>query len=368
MLGWPPTWQRLLLLPALVVGFTVHEVGHALIAYLLGDTSQVARRRLTFNPLRHVSVVGTITFMLVGIGWAKPVSVDWTRFRMRNQALGMFLVSVSGPLVNLLTGVVVLLGMVVAGFVIGQVAGVSWVEALGYMVSQDVGFDAHGLVVAFTYSMFAVNLMLALFNLIPLPPLDGFHALMSLVAAVRRPLSPQAKASGARPDASPAAVGGEDTRSAAQIHFEIGLEYHKQGQLDEAIARYRQAIAQGEGSALAHYNLGLAFWAKGRTAFAATAFRAASRTPDLALHAQSEQRLKELALAQQNPSAGPEPPPPLDASPALEARPPAADELDATVRRGLWLRLGLGSVALLVLAAVAWLFVAVTTLGALGAG
>ena len=70
---WPPTWATLLLLPALFVAFTVHELSHALVAYLLGDTSQVERQRLSLNPLRHVSWVGLVVFLLFGFGWAKPV-------------------------------------------------------------------------------------------------------------------------------------------------------------------------------------------------------------------------------------------------------------------------------------------------------
>ena len=67
---WPPGWATLWLLPALFIGFTVHELAHALVAFLLGDTTQVERNRLSFNPLRHVSWVGMATFLLIGIGWA----------------------------------------------------------------------------------------------------------------------------------------------------------------------------------------------------------------------------------------------------------------------------------------------------------
>ena len=369
MLGWPPTWTRLLLLPALVVGFTVHELAHALVAYLLGDTSQVARKRLSFNPLRHVSVPGMIAFMILGIGWAKPVSVDHTRFHMRNQPLGMFLVSISGALANLLTGLLAVMGMGLAGFAIGQVAGVSWADVLRYMVSQEVGFDAHGLVVALSYDMFAVNVLLALFNLIPLPPLDGFQALISLITVVGRVLTGQKRTPGSIPLAPSAARTEEDTRSPAQIHFDIGLEYHRQAQLDEAIARYRQAIAQGEGFSLAQYNLGLAYWAKGRRAFAVNAFKIAGRTSDLALRAEAESRLRELSWAQQDPAAEEiSPPAPLESSPAPQALPPAAAALDPAVQRRLWLRLGIGGVALILLAIAAWLLVTLTTLSALSAG
>ena len=62
LIHWPPSLSTLLLLPALFVGFTVHELAHALVAYLLGDTSQVEKKRLSFNPLRHVSWLGLVVF------------------------------------------------------------------------------------------------------------------------------------------------------------------------------------------------------------------------------------------------------------------------------------------------------------------
>ena len=109
--NWPPTWATLLYLPALFVGFTVHELAHALVAYLLGDTSQVERKRLSFNPLRHVSWVGMAVFLLVGFGWAKPIWVDPSRFAIKNRALGSFLVSIAGASANLLLAVVAFGGL-----------------------------------------------------------------------------------------------------------------------------------------------------------------------------------------------------------------------------------------------------------------
>jgi Zn-dependent protease len=93
---WPLAWSRLLFLPGLFVGFTVHELAHAIVAFSMGDTSQVERNRLSFNPLRHVSWLGLAVFMLMGFGWAKTVAVDPTRFRVKNAAFGMFLVAIAG--------------------------------------------------------------------------------------------------------------------------------------------------------------------------------------------------------------------------------------------------------------------------------
>jgi Zn-dependent protease len=365
MMGWPPNWTRLLLLPALVVGFTVHELAHALVAYLLGDTSQVSRKRLSFNPLRHVSVPGMFAFMLLGIGWAKPVSVDPGRFRMRNQPFGMFLVSVSGALANLLAGLASIVGLSLTGFVVGVAAGVPWGDVVRYLVTDQVALDLHGLVVALSYYMFSVNVLLALFNLIPLPPLDGFNALIGLAGAAQRAFGKNKSTRKAQSPDATATQSEEDDRSPAQIHFDIGLSYHREGRLDEAIARYRQALGQAQGFSLAHYNLGLAFWAKERPDLAAQAFKAAALGPDVPLRAEAEHRLRELALAQGDSAVGqPVLPVPLETSPASVTMPPVADSLDPTVRRRLWLRLILGGIGLVALALGAWIFVTLFTLSA----
>lgn len=364
MANWPPTWDRLLLLPALVVGFTVHELAHALVAYLLGDTGQVARKRLSLNPLRHVSVPGMVAFMLLGIGWAKPVSVDTARFTMRNQAFGFFLVSVAGSLSNLVVSLAAVAGVSVLAAVVGSAAGVPWMEVVRYLTADQVGLDRHGLAVALSSYMVSVNLVLALFNLIPLPPLDGFNALMGLVGAVR---SARARGSAVRPASSlaPAAGPGEDRRSPAEIHFQIALVYHQEGQLDEAIARYRQALGHEQALSLAHYNLGLAYWAKGRADLAAQALKAAGQAADPVLRAKAEQCLRELAAAGDGQDAVP---PPLASPPAAVDGRRAVEPLDPVVRRRLWLRLILGTAGFAVAAGVAFVYVAMVTLAAFVGG
>ena len=338
-----------------------------MVAYLLGDSSQVERNRLSFNPLRHVSWFGLIAFLLIGLGWAKPVSVDPTRLRTKDPAWGMFLVSIAGAAANLLTGLLSLLAMTVTILLVWLLTGAQWVDVFQFLTAQQVGPDAHGLAVALSYYMTSVNLLLAVFNLLPLPPLDGFNALVSVFSLVSKAFRRGSARQRSRVAPPASTTDHEKGRSAAQIHFDIGLEYHRQGLLDEAIARYRQANAQGEGFALAHYNLGLAFWAKGREAFAVTELRMAGQTADLALRAEAEKRLRELASARENPTAEPaRPPQPLADSPAPQPLP--APVLDRAVQRGLWVRLGLGAMALVLIAVAAWLFVLLTTLSALGPG
>jgi Zn-dependent protease len=365
-LPWPPTWSTLLILPALLVGFTVHELAHALVAYSLGDTSQIERKRLSFNPLRHVSWVGMIAFLLVGFGWAKPVWVDRARFSIKNKAFGMFLVSIAGATANFVVALLVFVAVTFTLSLVWALTGTFPPELLEYLMPGELALDSHGLVVALTYYMIAVNLLLGVFNLIPIPPLDGFQALMSLASMIRTAVRP-----GPGEDSTPtatedAAVVQPEQLRPSEIHLTIGVQYHKEGQVDEALARYRQAIAQDESYGLAYYNEGIAFWEKGRPSLAVSAFRAAGDTSrDPGVRALAEIRLRELSRAEQDPlgSLGPAPPPLEPGKPQEEA--PAPAPLDPNVARRIWLRLALGGIGILTLAILAWMYVTVTILGAM---
>jgi hypothetical protein len=353
------------------------------VAYLLGDTSQVEQRRLTFNPLRHISWVGLVVFVFFGFGWAKPVRMDASRFRMSNRAFGMFLVSVAGASANLLTGLVIVAGMVLTTSIVWTATGASPLEAWEFLMLQEPGLDAQGVAVALSGYMLKVNLLLAFFNLLPFPPLDGFQAAMSLVAMFRKGLGREASSGSGLGPVRPEVVTGQpavrrDTgdeldsseaaaRSPAQIHFDIGLEYHKSGQFDEAIARYRQATAHDEHFGLAYHNLGLAYWEKGRIPLAMSAFKAARTGPDMAVRVHAEQHLRELAVAEQNPELEPGAAPvPLEPEAAKRQGVDGPMPLDPAVTRRVWMSLAAGGVAAVLLAAVAWFYVTTVALGGLG--
>jgi tetratricopeptide (TPR) repeat protein len=160
----------------------------------------------------------------------------------------------------------------------------------------------------------------------------------------------------------------EAQRSPAQIHFDIALTYHKAGELDEAIARYRQAIAHDDQFGLAYYNLGLAYLAKERSPLAASAFRAALKARgDMAVQVEASRRLRELSQAEEAPDAEPAARgSPLEPGSKVEGSAGGAAPLDPAIARRLWLRLSLGAALAIVLGGAAWLFVAVVMLGALG--
>jgi Zn-dependent protease len=153
------------LILALIFAIVFHEVAHGWMALALGDTTARDRKRLSLNPLRHVDPIGTIVLpaflKLVGapiFGWAKPVPVD--KWRLRNPRLGMMAVAAAGPGINLI--------MAALGAV-----------ALGLLVRSSVGAPQLGGATAFLVTTLGyflqVNVFLALFNLLPIPPFDGSH-------------------------------------------------------------------------------------------------------------------------------------------------------------------------------------------------
>ncbi len=150
--------SRLILqIPALLVAVTVHELAHALVADRLGDSTARRLGRITLNPLPHIDPLGAVAFVLAGFGWAKPVPVSARN--LRHPVRDMAWVAAAGPLSNFLAAFVAL----VAVRLLGRAGG-----APPFLMEPLAG------VLFWTYIF---NLALGIFNLIPLPPLDGGHFL-----------------------------------------------------------------------------------------------------------------------------------------------------------------------------------------------
>lgn len=157
-------WRFMLLVP-LVLSLTVHEWAHAWSAYKLGDDTAARMGRLTLNPLAHADPVGTFLLPLLGIpfGWAKPVPVRPLHFRrsvtMRG---GMMLTASAGPLSNLL---IALVSAVAFGLLYRF-------GLLGVPASERIGHAREGLATLLLLTT-RMNVGLAIFNMLPIPPLDG---------------------------------------------------------------------------------------------------------------------------------------------------------------------------------------------------
>ncbi len=155
----------ILMIPVLLLSLTFHEVSHGYIAYRLGDMTAKNEGRLTLNPLKHLDPVGTLVMFVAGIGWAKPVPVN--PFYFRDQKKGMMLTSVAGPLSNILLAFVSVFPL--------EVTIITNYES----ILAGTGFSFY--LYQFLRMLFIININLAVFNLLPIPPLDGSKILSAVL-------------------------------------------------------------------------------------------------------------------------------------------------------------------------------------------
>lgn len=144
-------------LPGLVIALVIHEYAHAKAADVMGDFTPRMTGRLTLNPMAHIDPIGLIMLLVVRFGWAKPVMINARNFR--NWRQGELLVAVAGPVANLIVAFISLLAMAVL-FKLGMFS-----EGVRLVLSMMVLF----------------NINFAIFNMLPLPPLDGSKVLMVLL-------------------------------------------------------------------------------------------------------------------------------------------------------------------------------------------
>jgi Zn-dependent protease len=162
-------WTNLLLnvlyvLPGIVIGLTVHEFMHAFVAARLGDTTARDQGRLTLNPLRHVDPVGLLFLLIAGFGWAKPVQIN--RAALRHPRRDDALISFSGPAANLVTALLL--------------SVLFWLASLVAPVTQDASGNLSVFWLVF-FRTITINYALFIFNLLPIPPLDGSHLLFAII-------------------------------------------------------------------------------------------------------------------------------------------------------------------------------------------
>ena len=154
-----------LLSPAVIVQYLLRAVVvlitipfHESASHLLGDDTAVRAGRFSMNPLRHFDPLGALCMLVGGVGWAKPVSIN--PYNYKNPKVGMALSAAAGPASNLL---------------------LAWVSMILYKLCWYSGLgDAVPVLTMFLYYMVAMNLSLAVFNLLPVPPLDGFNVVTEI--------------------------------------------------------------------------------------------------------------------------------------------------------------------------------------------
>ena len=145
-------------LPGIIIAMVVHEFAHARVAYALGDFTPKLAGRLTLNPAAHVDPIGLLMLLVAHFGWAKPVQIN--PYNFRNPRRDDLLVSLAGPMANLITAFFTMIFMVL-------------------LLKMDFEMS-RGMQLVFTLIM-VININFAIFNMLPIPPLDGFHVLQNIL-------------------------------------------------------------------------------------------------------------------------------------------------------------------------------------------
>jgi Zn-dependent protease len=155
--------MMLIIAPPILLALSFHEYAHAYIANKFGDDTAKQNGRLTLNPLAHLDPIGTIMIFLVHFGWAKPVPVN--PHRLRNPKKDMLWISAAGPLANM---ILALISGILLRFIFAIVGAINQHSIIGLLIYA-------------VFMSLRINLALAIFNLLPIAPLDGSKILFGLL-------------------------------------------------------------------------------------------------------------------------------------------------------------------------------------------
>ena len=168
-------------IPAILISLSFHEFFHAYISYRHGDPTARNMGRLSLNPLKHLDPLGTLMLLIsmrsgFGFGWAKPVPINPTYYK--NHKRGIVMVSLAGPASNLLLAFIFSFPMAYIALTHGLTASQIYNSSLGFFISE---FSAQSVIFNISRYFYMINIGLAVFNIIPIPPLDGSKILTAVL-------------------------------------------------------------------------------------------------------------------------------------------------------------------------------------------
>ena len=155
-------YDQILFLPAILIGLTFHEAAHGYASYSLGDPTPKLQGRLSLNPLKHIDPIGFLALFFAGFGWGKPVEINPMYYKNRRR--DELIVSLAG---------------VVTNFVIAIIACFAMKFSIDFIGSHGMNIVSYSVFMIFDYMM-TINIVLMVFNLLPVPPLDGFGVITQI--------------------------------------------------------------------------------------------------------------------------------------------------------------------------------------------
>ena len=176
--GWTKAFLIIALPIIIFISLTIHEYAHAIVSYSMGDVTAKQRGRLTMNPFAHLNPIGTLCMLLFGFGWANPVPINARYYK--NPKRGMAICGIAGPAINMIIGIKAFICYNIAVWVGMHPNILNSLPLIG-IIPESI-FETMYVVIAQVFFLVGYyNILLAIFNLLPIPPLDGSRLLYAFL-------------------------------------------------------------------------------------------------------------------------------------------------------------------------------------------